>query len=100
MSKRHWLVRMRAYHRLLAPVVLLPFVVTLVTGSLYHVALMMGNFDFYWLIEMHKGKYGPVDLSAVYPFLNALALLFMVSSGFSLWWQSRQARRRPQSPRS
>jgi len=78
---------------------LLPFVFTLLTGSLYQIALMMGNFDLFWLIEVHKGKFGPLDLSAIYPFLNAFGLLFMVSSGISMWWQwAQNHRRRSKSP--
>lgn len=94
MPKTNWFILMRTYHRLLAPIVLLPFMITLLTGSLYQIALMMGNFDFYWLIEVHKGKYGPLDLSFIYPFLNAFGLLFMVGTGISMWWQGWQNQRR------
>ncbi|GAB4211432.1 MAG: hypothetical protein OHK0012_03910 [Synechococcales cyanobacterium] len=92
--KASWALQLRTWHRTLAPVVLLPLIVTLLTGSLYQIASLQGNFDFYWLIEVHKGKYGPVDLTAIYPFLNAFGLLFMVSTGISMWWQWLQTQRR------
>ncbi len=83
----------RKIHRILAPILFLPLVVTVLTGSLYQIALLNQNFDYYWLIQIHKGKWGPVDLQAVYPFLNGLGLLVMVATGLSMWLQTRPNRR-------
>jgi hypothetical protein len=83
----------RKIHRILAPILFLPLVVTVLTGSLYQIALLNQNFDYYWLIQIHKGKWGPVDLQAVYPFLNGLGLLIMVATGLSMWLQTRPNRR-------
>ncbi len=84
----------RKVHRWLAPVLLLPMVLTLVTGSLYQLALLMGNGgDYFWLIEVHTGKWGPIDLSIIYPFLNAAGLLVMASTGISMWLQIRRTKR-------
>ncbi len=83
----------RKIHRILAPILFLPLVVTVLTGSLYQIALLNQNFDYYWLIQIHKGKWGPVDLQAVYPFLNGLGLLVMVATGLSMWLQTRPDRR-------
>ncbi len=82
----------RQIHRALAPVLALPLVVTVVTGSLYQIACLNENFDYYWLIQIHKGKWGHLDLQAVYPFLNGLGLLVMVATGLSLWLQTRSHR--------
>lgn len=73
----------RQIHRALAPILALPLVVTVVTGSLYQIARLNDNFDYYWLIQIHKGQWGPLDLQAVYPFLNGLGLLLMVATGQS-----------------
>lgn len=88
----------RQIHRALAPILALPLVVTVVTGSLYQIARLNDNFDYYWLIQIHKGQWGPLDLQAVYPFLNGLGLLLMVATGLSLWLQTR-SHRPPQAHR-
>lgn len=86
------LKRIRRIHRTLAPILALPLVVTVLTGSLYQIARLNDNFDYYWLIQIHKGQWGPLDLQAVYPFLNGLGLLLMVATGLSLWLQTRSHR--------
>ncbi len=76
----------RQLHRFLAPVMLLPILLTLVTGSLYQMALLGGmGTEFLWLKKLHVGEFGIVNLTAIYPFLNALGLLMMAISGISLW---------------
>ncbi|MFS8855384.1 PepSY domain-containing protein [Synechococcus sp. H55.7] len=82
----------RQIHRALAPILALPLVVTVVTGSLYQIARLNDNLDYYWLIQIHKGQWGPLDLQAIYPFLNGLGLLVMVATGLSLWLQTRSHR--------
>ena len=82
----------RQIHRALAPLLALPLVVTVVTGSLYQIARLNDNLDYYWLIQIHKGQWGPLNLQAVYPFLNGLGLLVMVATGLSLWLQTRSHR--------
>jgi len=83
---------LRRIHRALAPIVALPLLVTVVTGSLYQMARLTGNFDYSWLIQIHKGQWGPLDLQGVYPFLNGLGLLVMVATGLSLWLQTSSHR--------
>ena len=83
----------RQIHRALAPILALPLVVTVVTGSLYQIARLNDNFDYYWLIQIHKGQWGPLDLQAVYPFLNGLGLLVMIATGLSMWLPTKPHRR-------
>ncbi len=88
--------RLRQLHRQVAPLALLPLLLTLITGSLFQVALLTGqSSNFVWLLEWHRGKFGPVNLEWVYPFLNAFGLLVLVVTGGGLWWQWRS--RRPSS---
>ncbi len=85
----------RKVHRVLAPIVLAPFLVTLLTGSLYQIALLTDNVaDYYWLIQAHRGNFQIINLEVVYPFLNALGLLVMIGTGFSMWLQMLRPRRR------
>lgn len=68
--------------------------ISLTTDSLYQIADLAGrgkNFD--WLLDIHKGKFGIVDLSGIYPFLNALGLLIMALAGITLWFKGLRKRK-------
>lgn len=49
---------------------------------------------FDWLLDLHKGHFGSLNLEKVYPFLNALGLLGLAITGISLWLQTRRRARR------
>lgn len=86
--------RLRQIHRFLAPVMILPILLTLITGSIYQVVDLDGKGDDYdWLLDWHKGHFGALNLETIYPFLNALGLLVLAISGVSLWLQSRRRSR-------
>lgn len=88
-------IRLRQLHRTLAPIMLLPLLLTLITGSLYQLAdLFDRGADFSWLIELHKGHFGNINLSIVYPFLNALGLLILIVSGIIMWLQTNRRTQR------
>jgi hypothetical protein len=90
--------RLRHIKYLLAPFVVLPLLLTLITGSLYQVADLNGHEeDFRWLLSLHKGNFGPLKLGFIYPFLNALGLLIMVVAGILLWYRGRARRKQAQS---
>ena len=81
-------VRLRRLHATLAPIMAFPLLLTLLTGLFFQMAVIGGNGnDFYWLLELHRGKFGAIDLSHVYPFLNALGLLTLVITGTLMWLQ-------------
>lgn len=87
--------RLRQLHRTLAPIMLLPLLLTLITGSLYQIADMVDKGDvFNWLLDLHKGHFGNIDLEIIYPFLNALGLLVLAITGISMWFQTRRPQRR------
>lgn len=88
----------RKVHRTLAPIVLLPILITLITGSMFQITVLTGNSgDYFWLLRIHKGDWLVVNLEVIYPFLNALGLLVMVSTGISLWMQMLRPRRRSET---
>ncbi|MFM7472004.1 MAG: PepSY domain-containing protein [Nodosilinea sp. LVE1205-7] len=79
---------LRHIHRFLAPVMLLPIILTVLTGSLYQLADMTDHGDaFDWVLDAHKGHFGPLNLEAIYPFLNSLGLLLLVVTGIMMWFQ-------------
>ena len=82
---------LRQTHRVLAPIMLLPIVLTVLTGSLYQLVDMAGRDDaFEWLLDLHKGNFGLVDLQSIYPFLNSLGLLVLVLTGIFMWLQPKK----------
>lgn len=86
-------VQIRRLHFAVAPVMVIPLILTLLTGSLYQVALLRGAAgDFFWLMEFHKGKFGPLDLQGIYPFLNAFGALVLAVTGITMWIQMPKRR--------
>ena len=80
------LLYLRKLHRKTAPIMVLPLIVTLITGSLFQIASLTGKGSiFLWLLDFHKGKFGAVDLQFIYPFLNAFGLLMLSITGISMW---------------
>lgn len=73
----------------------LPVLLTLITGSIYQIADLGGNGDKVdWLLNWHKGKFGSVNLDTIYPFLNALGLLVLAVTGISMWFGMRRNRKK------
>ncbi|MBV6623024.1 MAG: PepSY domain-containing protein [Rivularia sp. (in: Bacteria)] len=82
--------RMRQVHSLLAPIILLPVILTLITGSLFQIAVITGKSEeFLWLLEWHRGKFGRINLEIIYPFVNAFGLLMLAITGITMWFQTR-----------
>ncbi len=87
-------VRLRRLHSTLAPIMALPLLLTLVTGILYQIAITNGQgSEFFWLIELHKGKFGSLNLEKIYPYLNALGLLTLIITGVMMWMQLPRRKR-------
>ncbi|MCM1981926.1 PepSY domain-containing protein [Lyngbya confervoides] len=89
-------ISLRQIHRTLAPILLGPILLTLITGTVYQMVDLLGkDSGFDWLLELHKGNLGPIRLEILYPFLNALGLLVLAVTGFSLWRTGRRRKARP-----
>ena len=85
---------LRQLHARIAPIVFLPLLLTLITGSLFQVALVTGHSsDFLWLLEWHRGKFGRINLELIYPFLNAFGLMMLAITGILLWFRTRKSSR-------
>ena len=88
-------VRLRQLHRALGPFMVLPLLITLTTGTLFQFAVASDRAnDFLWLLELHRGKFGQINLEFIYPVFNALGLLTLVVTGSIMWWQSPNRRRK------
>jgi uncharacterized iron-regulated membrane protein len=92
---RTYQARLHKLHRFLAPVMILPVLLTLITGSIYQMVDLAGNGgDFNWLLDLHKGHFGILNLEIIYPFLNALGLLTLTITGILMWLQMRRPSRK------
>jgi len=86
--------RLRQLHFQAAPIMILPSLLTLFTGVLFQIAELTGKEDdFHWLIRLHKGVFGPVDLQMIFPFLNGLGLLVLCVTGIMMWLQNPRRRK-------
>ena len=80
--------RLRHLHYILAPVMFLTIFLTAITGSLFQVAVITGkSADYLWLLELHRGKLGIIDLELIYPLFNAFGVLFLAITGIMMWLQ-------------
>jgi hypothetical protein len=73
----------RRLHRLLVPLAALPLALTALTGALYGTILSL-NSDAPWLLRLHTGNFGLVNLQPVYAPLLGLLTLVVIASGVAL----------------
>jgi len=86
-------LNIRTIHRIIAPIMLFPLLLTAITGVIYQFFDLAGNGKTTkWLMGLHKGDFGILNLEVIYPFLNALGLIILLFSGISMWVQMRSKR--------
>ena len=86
--------KIRQWHRWLAPIMLLPILLTTITGIIYQIGELGGFVNqVSWAIQWHKGDFGYIDFQKSFPFLNGVGLLFLTVTGISMWWKSRKVSR-------
>jgi uncharacterized iron-regulated membrane protein len=94
------LVRLRQWHAALAPVVLAPLLITVLSGMSYRLAkdwVGLGRDQVHWLMVLHEGEWLGSWAEPVYVLLNGLGLLWMLGSGTVLLTQ-RWRQRKPPGP--
>ncbi|MEA5573700.1 hypothetical protein [Calothrix sp. UHCC 0171] len=83
----HYFQNISHLHSILAPIMLLPLLLTTITGTIFQIVDLAGKKDgFYWLLDWHKGHFGALNLELIYPFLNALGLFILLFTGISMWF--------------
>ena len=80
----------RNLHRFLVPIAAIPLVITAASGSIYSLLLERG-IDAFWLLKIHAGKFGPINLQPYYSILLGILTLVLVVSGLQLLRQPRRA---------
>jgi len=67
----------------LVPVAAAPLLLTAASGSLYSLLLERG-IDAFWLIKIHTGRFGPINLQPYYSVLLGVLTLVVIVSGATL----------------
>ena len=79
----------RNLHRFLVPIAAIPLLITAASGSIYSLLLERG-IDAFWLLKIHAGKFGPINLQPYYSILLGILTLVLVVSGLQLLRQPRR----------
>ncbi len=83
--------RFRRTHRLVVPLAAAPLLLTAASGSLYSLLLERG-IDAFWLLKLHTGQFGPINLQPYYALLLGVLTLVVIASGLALLLTSGRAR--------
>ena len=75
--------RARRIHRWLVPIAAAPLLITAGTGSLYSL-LLEKNIDAFWLLKLHTGQFGWINLQPVYPILLGALTIVVTASGLAM----------------
>ena len=73
----------RKLHRWLVPIAAAPLLLTALTGSLYSLLLEQG-IDAFWLIKIHTGRFGWLNLQPAYPLLLGMLTIVVSVSGLAM----------------
>lgn len=80
---RSFSTRFRQVHRVVVPIAAAPLLLTAASGSLYSLMLEQG-IDAFWLLKLHSGRFGPINLQPYYSVLLGGLTLVVIASGVSL----------------
>jgi uncharacterized iron-regulated membrane protein len=83
--------RLRQLHRQLAPVLMLPFLVTAITGVAHRLGkswLGLSKEQVHFLMVIHEGEYLGKDLKPFYVLLNGVGMLVILMTGGAMWFDS------------
>jgi len=83
--------RFRRAHRLVVPLAAAPLLLTAASGSIYSLLLERG-IDAFWLIKIHTGRFGPINLQPYYSLLLGALTLVVIGSGLAMLLSSGRAR--------
>ncbi|TVS03973.1 MAG: hypothetical protein EA413_09755 [Cyanobium sp. PLM2.Bin73] len=75
--------RFRKLHRWVVPICAAPLLLTAATGSLYTLLLEQG-IDAFWLVKIHTGRFGPINLQPYYSGILGILTLITIASGIGL----------------
>ncbi len=94
MSRRHLWGRV---HRSLVPLAAVPIMLTALSGTLYG-ALSARQIEAFWLMKLHTGNFGMVNLQPWYSLILGVLTLFIAGSGVGLLLGRRRHRTKQDPP--
>ena len=77
-------MQIRELHRRIAPLVILPLLITVCSGVSYRLARDWFGFSrdqVHWLMVLHEGEWLGAHGETIYVLLNGLGLIWMLSTG-------------------
>lgn len=83
--------QIRKWHRTIAPIVLLPLLLTVTTGVTYRLAkdwFGLTRDQVHFLMSIHEGEYLGDTFKSIYVLSNGLGLLWMLVTGGIMLFQS------------
>ncbi len=83
----NWRKQFREWHRRLAGIMVLPLIITAVTGVSYRLSKDWFGFtrdQAHFLMVIHEGEYLGDQLKGVYVLLNGLGVLFLLTTGATM----------------
>lgn len=84
-------LNLRKLHSTLAPIILLPFLITTITGIAYRLGRSwfgLSKDQTHFLMAIHQGDFFGKQLEPIYVLLNGLGLIFMLVTGIVIYWKS------------
>ncbi|MFM7423737.1 MAG: PepSY domain-containing protein [Elainella sp.] len=81
----------RQLHQTVAPFVILPLSITILTGVTYRLAKSwfgLSRDQVHWLMVLHEGEYLGQFWEPVYVLLNGMGALWMLVTGSVMVWQN------------
>ncbi len=84
-------INFRKLHRTIAPIVMLPLFVTILTGISYRLGKSwfgLSRDQVHFLMVIHEGEYLGEHLEPIYVLLNGLGVMFMLVSGVVMLMKS------------
>ena len=76
-------MKSRVVHRSVVVIAALPLLITSATGSVYSLLLEQGV-DAFWLLKIHTGRFGLINLQPYYSWILGVLTLLAVGSGLLL----------------
>jgi hypothetical protein len=92
--------QIRKWHRTLAPIVILPLLITVSTGVIYRLSkdwLGLSRDQVHFLMSIHEGEYLGHTLEPFYVILNGLGVLWMLVTGGVMMFQSLKLTQKKES---
>ena len=79
----------RSAHRAIVPIAALPLMLTTITGVIFSILEQKG-IEVDWLLQIHSGHFGPINLQPYYAYVLGFCLLLLIITGLVMWFRTRR----------